>query len=486
MDSRGPRGQTETLGVVLLIGLTVISVAAMASFGGAVIDQTQDSVDVQRSEVAMTQLDAAAAAVAIGRTDHDTVPLGRTSGGTYDVRPDTGRIVITHHNYDDTGDSVELYNRSLGQVRYENDGTVLAYEGGGVWQMGPSGGTTMISPPAFDYNGDTLSMPVIRVDGSGSSAGATNAEIAREGSRTVYPTENRTYPGTEATLRNPTRNGTITIEVRSEFYESWSDYFRTRTSGAIVTDHDSQSVTLELVSTGVHGDFQVPAGDDAVELRSIGTGHPLDQFTTTVFPDQPESQEFNGVDWSLYAESGDEKYEVSIGSGNPHECGDDVGVVVYYANGSHKQTWRNDEAFEVSCDDVDNDGRNESHIDLNLTSDVRLDYSPVKSDLTKFNGNEDFRNPTTFDQHGATISWESNGGTTFHEGNTTTLRNVTNHYIGLLGSDVDLHSYDGNEGGGAAGAVDEARSTGYVQLGQSGNYVTYLYVSETTVTVTLR
>ncbi|ALG81998.1 hypothetical protein HLASA_1103 [Halanaeroarchaeum sulfurireducens] len=481
MDGTRDRSQSETLGVVLLLGITILSVTALATFGSGAISGIQHTVDVQSSEHALSQLDSRASLVAFGESNSQSVSLGRGRQGTYSVAPDTGRIRVTHVNYTE-GESREIYNDTLGTIQYESGPTTIAYQGGGVWRSESTGGSTMISTPEMHYRGMTLTLPIIGVSGTGSVAGSASADIAVENeSRTVYP-DNSSYT-------NPVQNGTIQVAVQIEFYRAWANYFESRTDGTVSTYHENETAVFELVSTGTYGDFDMPMDEEPIELRALGGGHPLSELTITIAPDQPDSQVFTGFDWSMYAESGNQQFEIHLATNGQASCDDDVSATVFYTNGSEYQGWHDEDAFQVECSDVNGDEENEARLTANLTGTTRMTYTTVKNnELLVYDVDNDLADPITFDEHADTVEWESDGGTTFEVDDTTTIGNVTNHYVGLLGPNVDLTVKDGPGEGSdesSEGNVNEDASGGYVITDRSGQYVTYLHVSENNVTVHL-
>lgn len=483
MSRPGTRSQSETLGVVLLLGMTLMSVGALAVFGNAAIDDVRHSVDVQSSEHALSQLDSRVSLVALSEANRQSIDMGRARQGTYSVRPDEGRIVITHVNYT-ANESQELYNNTMGEVRYETDGSVLAYQGGGVWRSEAGAGSTMVSTPEFHYRGLTLTFPVIRVTGDGSVSGSARVNVHTDDRPVkIYPNATDTYPGGDRPFKNPVQNGTVRITIQSEYYDAWGSYFEDRTDGEVTTYASNETVVLDLVSLGAHGEFGMPMDGQALELRAIEDGHPLSNFTVTIAPDQPDSESFSGLSWSLWAQSGNKEFEVHLGIDGKGDEGDDVSATVYYYNGTSEQGWHDEDAYEVRVDDFDGDGDNESRIVANLTSDAQMTYQNVGQDkLSKFQGNNDFADSVTFDEH------EVDTGETFTSGNRTSIGYAVNHYVGLMGPNVDLVTKDTEGGGGgtnqnSAGNVNEDASVGYLEIESTGQYVTYLHLSENNVTV---
>lgn len=476
MDSIQERAQSETLGVVMLLGITILTVTALVLFGGAAIDNVEQSVDVQSAKLSMSQLDAKISHIALSGGIRQVVPLRGGQSGTYTVRPDAGQVTIRHINYSSTNATEVLYNASLGTVRYVTDNTVIAYQAGGVFPGRINGGSSLISPPTFYYQGMTLTFPVIRVDGDGSVSGAPTAIVTGgQNVGSVYPDQSQVYDGINRQYVNPVQTGRIRVSIESQFYRAWASFFRTRTAGRVHIHSANETVVISLVSPGTYGEFQLPMDGEPIELRALSNAHPIENFTVTIVSDQPDSQEFSGLSWSLWARKGNQKFELSLS--NKKGGDDDIAVAVYYSNGTAEQGWYDEDAFEVQTN-----ANGAERIIANLTSTENVTYTEVgANELTKFTGkgNIKFANPVTFNEH--TID----NNTTFEAGDSAVLGFVVNHYIQLMGPNVDLIVKDGESAvqHNPAGNVNEDASSGYLTVATSGKYVRYLYVTENNVTV---
>lgn len=363
-------------------------------------------------------------------------------------------------------------------MRYENGDTTLAYQGGGVWRAQEGGGSVMVSSPEFHYRSMTLTLPVIRLSGDGSIAGSAAADVYSDSSpKPVYPNTSANYTGSNRKYLNPVQNGTVEIAVQSEYYQAWGNYFETRTDGNVTTYAENETAVLQLVSTGMYGDFDVPMEGTPLELRALNDNHPLTDFTVTIAPDDQDSADFSDLSWSLWAKQGSKKFEVNLQAEGSADNGSNVAATVFYSNGTAEQGWHADDVFVVTEND-----HGEARIEANLTSDANLSYQDVGSnDLVVFKGNDDFAESVTFDDH------DADEGRTISTGDNASIGFLVNHYISMFGSNVNLEVEDGNSGGGgASGGVSEDASTGYLEVDDTGEYVTYVHLSENNVTVDLR
>lgn len=487
------RGQSGIIGTVLILALTLIGATAVMAFGATVLNDAR--VDSQEGgiEHAMTQLDSRSAMVALGDSGTQRVPLGATGSGGYRIDADSGWMNITHHEFNETtGESEVIYNESLGALVYEKGDKTIAYQGGGVW-VATSNTSRMISPPEFHYQSATLTLPVIRVEGSSSAAGTgTIAEVTQiSRARAVYPNLSRSYPSPDGPFTNPIREGNVTVTVKSDFYKAWADYFRTRTSGEVSVDHANETATVNLIALGVTGDFEMPADGNSIEIRGLGGGHSIDKFEITLFSDDQDSADFSNLKWSFHAEKGGQQIEMHLRDESGGSCDDAVRATVYYTEntGADYQSWTNGTAFQYECEsdageDFNGDGdQADKRLVVNLTSATPMEYARVQGGpgvIMSFSvsGSDNFVGSTTFDEHEDAVSWESK---TFSSGESTSIDNVTNHYLSLMGPDVELTVEDAN-----GNTVNEDASNGiFEQSGGGGQFITFLHITENRVSIEL-
>ncbi|WP_128478062.1 DUF7289 family protein [Halorussus pelagicus] len=231
------RGQSEVLGVVLLLGITIMGTGLIVAFGSSALDDSKRTSEIDSAENAMTQLDSKASLVGIGSSPAQRASLGV---GGVSVENRSGWMRIRVVNRTDGTTEHDVMNRTLGAITYENGDTDIAYQGGGVWRR-TDGGSTMVSPPEFHYRGTTLTLPLVSVNGTDSLDGTIR--MARGG-----PTESKFPKQGDAAFRNPLENGEVTVTVRSAYYEAWGRFFEQRTGGEVTYDHARKRVVITLVA----------------------------------------------------------------------------------------------------------------------------------------------------------------------------------------------------------------------------------------------
>ncbi|PSQ53270.1 hypothetical protein BRD20_03570 [Halobacteriales archaeon SW_8_65_20] len=223
------RAQSATLGTLLVISITVV--AATATVGAAVfaLDESRTQANEERASIAAAQFDSAAALVAFSDTNGaTTVDIGNADRVSV---VDSGTIWVnrTYEQSDGTNTTETLVDEQLGAVEYETDGDTLAYQGGGVWRQG-DGYARMVSPPEFDFNENTLTLPVVSVSTTETPArfSGDSVKLSSNGSRTTFPS-----PDTDT---NPVDDGELEIKVKSKYYRAWGRYFERRVDGDVTID----------------------------------------------------------------------------------------------------------------------------------------------------------------------------------------------------------------------------------------------------------
>jgi hypothetical protein len=489
MSRSGDRGQSAPLGVALLLGLTILGTTAVVAFGSGALTATEGEANIARAQQSMTQFDSQTAQVALGDAAVRTTTFGRLDGD-FSVNPisdpDSGQITITHVNYDGTNDE-QLYTGPLGAVVYEQDGTTIAYQGGGVWQKAEGGGTRMVSPPEFHYRQGTLTFPIIQTTGSGAVSGSPRATVSRS-SDTVreFPDGSVDYPDGTPYV-NTIDEGYVTVTVESEYYEGWAEYFRARTDGTVTVDDANEEVTLELDTLGYTGPFGMPSdpanGGGSLPVQGIGGGHALTDFQFRVVPKDDQESGFSNLRWSMYVNEGNQKFEMAL-RGNGNSCGDTVDLFIYYSDDSHAtyEGWHGSETIE--CSDTDGDSTDEYYIDVDLvdaTAGPSMNYDSFSgSDLVKYkNEVGSLRTPGDLPSHGEGDHSDESYSATDQE----TRDFIVSHYFAELGPNFELRVSD-QQSGNAAG-IDESSSEGYIDYTGGGRVVTYLHITENEVEVEL-
>lgn len=478
---------------------------AIVTYGSTAISDTQENSQSIQAGHAMTLLDARAATAALGQSSVQTVRLG-TAEGAYRVKPRTGHIKITHQNFTGTGDNETIYEADLGAVTYQNGGTTIAYQGGGVWSHSDNG-STMLSTPEFHYRSATLTLPVIQVEGSGGVSSNPKAVIRSQGqARQIYPnlTASPTpgsnevgapYNSTDDPYHNPVKNGSVKVTISSEYYNGWASFFRTRTEGNVSVNHTAKEVSVELRTTGLDGRFEMPPEGGSLNLDGLANGHSVEDFSLTLRPTVNAGGNiaetgFNNLEWSLYAKQGNQELEFHISSTGKQKCNpksfNTLEIGVYYSNETSPQhEWENTSVdpntgdFRVECKDLDSDGKNEPQLILDLTGSTQMKYGDTSMDNWHFD-----QSPAAASNAPLKGHLDHGEDVTISPGGKTSVDHLTNHYVALMAPSVELVVDDNTPGGGAGDRLGEEESFGNLELERGGNrFITYLHITENEIVV---
>jgi hypothetical protein len=484
-------GQASTIGIVLILAITLMGTGLVIGFGMQAIGDTERVTTLSKAEHSMTQFDSQAAIVALGESAVQRVDLGSSAGGRFSADEDAGWIRIVHRNASGSGDDEVLYNATLGTVRYENDGTSVAYQGGGVWRR-TDNGSAMLSPPEFNYRGTTLTLPVIRITNGDSAAGETTAILERAASsRRVYPNRSASYTSSSRTYSNPITSGSVEVTVKSEFYKGWGAFFGSRTAGNVSVDHGNGTATVELRTLDQIGEFAFSDAldSDGLSARGQAPGHSLTDFSVTVKSDNGNG--FNNHYISFYGEEDGHRFEYLIHVPSGVNCnngisGDTLVVKTFYRNTDTgvQHEWANTSSpadsgpIRLECPAS---GGAELHIDI--TSSQPLTYGDTSGGGTYYDWSGSAASDADFNHTG-----QDGEDTRFNSGDSTTSRNLSRHYVALWGEEFTLYARSGTGGPGMGGGaqIDFSSSSGTMEYDTGDEtYITFLHVTENDIEVEL-
>jgi len=229
------RGQAAIVGIVLLIAVVAIGSTGILLVGLDATDRTSDRVEDEQIKRAFNTLDKRVDTVAREESGSREVDLGLNAENDALRKESTGRIVVRTSESD-----TEILNTTIGSIEYGNDGNTYTYQGGGVW-LGTGADAQMLSSPDVSYREASLSLPLTVLSGDE----RLEADPVRiEKSETPKFTQ---YDLVEGEV--------LIVEITSEYYGGWAEYFRTEVDNTGVTvDDANETVTVEL------GQFTPPEG----------------------------------------------------------------------------------------------------------------------------------------------------------------------------------------------------------------------------------
>ncbi len=315
------RAQSEVIGVVLLLGITIAAVTVTVATGSAALGLVTDDARSASVENGMSQLSSQSSLVALGETDARRFDLGSVDGGRVELDEDAGHVEVRIER--DSGNTT-VYNGSIGTLEYRGDRRDVAMQGGGVWTHDGTRGR-MVSPPEYHYRGSTLTFPVVRLTGDERSPSSGAGVVRRTGGD----------PNAVNETDNPLQNGTVVVEVTSKYYEGWYDFFSQRADGDVTKDDANRTTTARLVVPGeIPLDNALSTGM-GIDSFSGNSDVEEDDYTTGVAHPSPKSIIDNEL--SNAETNGDDVSECFDGT-----CTDGL----YYANST--TTIGNDVDFDTS------------------------------------------------------------------------------------------------------------------------------------------
>jgi len=234
---------SEVIGYTLLLGIIVLVVGIVSLTTLPIIQDAKEKAYLKNMEQGFTVLDSRASLTSLGKQPTQIVQM-YTQAGAITV-DDTGfsNIKITFTNETTT---YVVYDESMGTIQYQLGDNKIAYEGGGVFRKYPGDGDpVIITPPEFHYNGETLTLPIIRIN-SNQSVGGTGVITLRlvsdQTSNVLFP---NAYENPEYT--NPLLLGKqVNVVIKSDYYKGWAKYIEERTEAIVITNDATKETTVTL------------------------------------------------------------------------------------------------------------------------------------------------------------------------------------------------------------------------------------------------
>jgi len=234
---------SEVVGYTLLLGIIVLAIGIISMTALPVIQDAKEQAYLKNVEQGFTVLDSKASLTAIGKQPTQIVQMYTQAGGITVNDSSLSRIKVTFTNGTTT---YVVYDESMGTIQYQLGDNKIAYEGGGVFRKYPGeGDPVMITPPEFHYNGETLTLPIIRIN-SNESVGGTGVITLRlvsdQTSYVLFPN-----PDNNPEFTNPLLLGKqINVVIKSDYYKAWAKYIEERTEATVTTNDVTKEATVTL------------------------------------------------------------------------------------------------------------------------------------------------------------------------------------------------------------------------------------------------
>ena len=231
---------SEVVGYTLLLGIIVMAIGIISVTALPIIQDAKEKAYLKNVEQGFTVLDSKVSLVSLGKQPTQIVQMYTQAGGI--TVNDTGfsHMKVTFTNGTTT---YVVYDGSIGNIQYQLGNNKIAYEGGGVFRKYPGeGDPVIITPPEFHYNGETLTLPIIRINSnqSFSGTGVVTLRLVSE------HTPNVLFPNPPE-YTNPLLLGKqVNVVIKSDYYKAWAKYIEERTEATVTTNDATKEATITL------------------------------------------------------------------------------------------------------------------------------------------------------------------------------------------------------------------------------------------------
>jgi len=241
------------MGVILLIGLTLVGAIAVVVAGTVALHSVADQTQDDTVEDSMREMSVRLSSVADSPVDEATSFQMEGS-----VNVSSATVTVTAQN---SSGSPVTWERPLGTIVYDqSDGSRLAYQGGGLWDAG-DGGTMVVNEPGLDFDGQTIDFSLVNVTQAdavaqnGEVVASKNVQHSRNSGREMHNQLSDAWTDSDGTVQVD-----MTITIESQYADGWERYAR----NGMTTSPDSvnriDDTTVELVFTGIGSDTSTSGG----------------------------------------------------------------------------------------------------------------------------------------------------------------------------------------------------------------------------------
>jgi len=467
---------SSVIGMILIFGITIISISAILLYSVPTMEELQDMAQAQKVEQAFTVFDSRTSKVALGESPIQTTYVSLMGGtitinGDADAYNESSIVIVSvdiaadeYYNYmqnrhrwrawkDYTGVvGFDEFNCSLGTIEYRKGDRIIAYEGGGVWSKYPTGGSVMVSPPEFHYNGETLTLPIMKINGRSSVSGMTDAGVSVSSDNMPVVL----FPNTTlvSNRTNPVDSDKVIIYIKSEFYDAWADYANTQAYTTATVDDANRTAIIELEVIPPQGTSSLTDSFKIGVLNETDPA-PLQNFSFNLVA--KGSQGLNPSNYEISASSGTKTLTYTLDKKGANQLVIEVTYEDSAVGADYIEHWDGDDAFDVTGDPKT------ALIDFlddtfNMTYDVETNCA-----------NPDFSWNNT-----SQISIPPNYVINNDNNSFFSLNDLTQHYLKLLTSEGSvLFTIDG----GPQDPVDYSQSTLTLAYDGMSGAITYLHVT---------
>lgn len=449
---------SEVFGYIILIAVVITTIGIIFVESMPDILHSQNKAQFQNVEQAFTVLDSHAKKSQYSNYLSQMTEMD-LEGGSISVNDSSNDSYIAINFLDGT----QIYNGTLGTIRYSIDGEEIGYQGGGLWEKYADSGSVMVSAPDFNFNGVTLTLPLTQLNGNGGAAGSGKAYVITKSQSmpiTIYPNLTLSPNAT-----NPVTASQVYVKIRSDYYVAWANYINKRTEAAAVPYPNNKTVIVTF-NTQPNGMMQQPF-KLPISFRGVNTSedHPINTFNLNL-SESGNGQKIHDLNFDIRAPS---ENSVTTGPTSPPA----LHINVQAKGGKN--------IVNIQVEYADKNGVE------SFTSDVNAIIGPA--DIANFSL-LDYTAGTTYTSKTPSWTW----GTTTYDSNGPgpSLGDVIQHYVVLLAQnyptgfslcDGNLHG-DHNQNSGGGNQYPDPPST-YTLDYDAINVLTYMHITNSPIDVTI-
>jgi len=465
---------------MIILALTITSTSVILLYSAPSMKNMQDMANAQRAEQAFTVFDSRTSKVALGESPSQTTSFSIMDGsvnvnGDNSSYENSQMVVICtqldnsqwHNDFRNNRyiwnswagyegrPNITVFNASMGSITYDQGERIIGYEGGGVWSKYPTGKAVMISPPEFHYNGETLTLPIMKIEGNEVFSGRSDVAVTVSSDNMPLVL----YPKSTGRV-NPLTSDKVLIYIKSEFYTAWAEYADSLTYASAETDDANQTAIVELEVMPEMGKDQLK---QTFKIGTLNDTNPAPMYDFKLNLEAKSSQGLNPNNYQITATSGTK-------------------TLTYYV----QKTGNSQLTLKVLYEDSAATGGTESWEGYDSS-----DVFPIIGSKGDQSASVDLMNTSFTMEYDETsdFSWDETSpvsmppNITINNGYRTSLYNVTQHYMKLLTKDgsvmFNIHSP------GQSDPVDYSESTLTLLYDGMPGSITYLHVSRNDLAVTL-
>ncbi|MBX0303657.1 DUF7289 family protein [Haloarcula salinisoli] len=259
------RAQSELVGTVLMVSITIIGAVLTVALAGAALQAISDESQDSLTRDSFHEMDDRLSGLYNSEVSSETTlrfPEG--SGSDLSFNESEGSVEITVETVDEyrnlTEKNVTRYEQDLGAVVYKSsDGEKLVYQGGGFWEYPSPSYAVVRSNPPLSRAGEFLTFQFATLKGNrGINEG--NELVARrnvaDSTQRSEEIRNELSPAWNIKNTEYTVPVDITVTIESKYALGWATYAEEELSDVTVSpkpadmDADDTEVTLTFEDTG--------------------------------------------------------------------------------------------------------------------------------------------------------------------------------------------------------------------------------------------